>query len=74
MKKTFLITFILLFSMSGFSQTIFGKWNSFDDETNEIESTIEVYKKNGKTYAKIVSIKDPERNVKGVVMASLYWE
>ena len=43
------------------SQTIFGKWNSFDEETNKIESVIEVYQKDGKAYAKIIEITDPER-------------
>jgi uncharacterized protein (DUF2147 family) len=61
MKKLLLLTFILLFSISSFSQTIFGKWNSFDEETNKIEATIEVYEKDGKAYAKIISIIDPEK-------------
>lgn len=43
------------------SQTIFGKWNSFDEETNKIESIIEVYKKDGKAFAKIISIIDPDK-------------
>lgn len=61
-KKVFLsITFFLFISTSIFSQTIFGQWNSFDEETNEIESVIEVYLKNGKAYAKIISILDKER-------------
>lgn len=43
------------------SQTIFGKWYSFNEETKEKESIIEVYKKDGKAYAKIVDILNPER-------------
>ncbi len=61
MKKLLFLLFILLFSISGFTQTIFGKWNSFDEETNEIESIVEVYKKDGKAYAKIISISDPKK-------------
>ncbi len=61
MKKSLLILFTLFFSFSSFSQTIFGKWNSFDEETNKIESVIEVYKKDGKAYAKIIEITDPEK-------------
>ncbi len=55
--------FLLLFSISLVtnSQSIFGKWNSFDEDTNEIESVIEIYKKDGKAYAKIIEITDPER-------------
>ncbi|MFY0631118.1 MAG: DUF2147 domain-containing protein [Flavobacteriaceae bacterium] len=61
MKKQLLLATILLFSISCFSQTIFGKWNSFDEDTKKLESVIEVYKKDGKAYAKIISITDPER-------------
>ena len=55
--------FLLFFSISLIvnSQTIFGKLNSFDEETDEIESVIEIYKKDGKAFAKIIEIKDPER-------------
>ena len=61
MKK---ITFTLLFLMSVYtlqSQTIFGKWNSTNDDTGEIDSEIEVYEKNGKAFAKIIEIKNPAR-------------
>lgn len=60
MKK---IVFLLLMCTTYVfnAQTIFGKWNSFDEETNEIESVIEVYQKDGKAYAKIIEITDPER-------------
>jgi len=61
MRVFFSFLFILCFSFSISSQTIFGKWNSFDEETNKIESVIEVYKKDGKAYAKIIKIFDPER-------------
>ncbi len=53
-----------LFVMISFfvnSQTVFGKWYSIDEDTNEKESIIEVYEKDGKAYAKIVSILDEER-------------
>lgn len=60
-KQLITISLLLFFSVSSYSQTIFGKWNSYDEETNEIESVIEVYKKEGKAYAKIISIIDPER-------------
>lgn len=61
MKKHILTLSFLLISISVCSQTIFGKWNSFDEETNKIESVIEVYEKDGKAYAKIIEITDPER-------------
>lgn len=61
MKK---ILFALLFttvSLSMSAQTIFGKWENLDEETNKVDSVIEVYKKDGKAYAKIVEITDKNR-------------
>ena len=62
MKKYFLLIFILCITIPSISQTIFGKWNSFNEETNKVESVIEVYEKNSKAFAKIISIKDPSRS------------
>ena len=61
MKTLLSLIFVLLLSSAAYSQTIFGKWNSFDEDTKKIESVIEVYKKNGKAYARILEITDPER-------------
>lgn len=61
MKK---ILFALLFttvSLSMSAQTIFGKWENRDEETNKVDSVIEVYEKDGKAYAKIVEITDKNR-------------
>ncbi len=60
MKKTVTIIF-LLFAFSMNAQTIFGKWNSTSDETGEVDSVVEVYEKNGKAFAKIIEIKNPDR-------------
>ena len=61
MKKLLSLIIVLILTGSAYSQTIFGKWNSFDEDTNKIESVIEIYKKDGKAYAKIIEITDPER-------------
>ena len=61
MKRTLLLLTLFTLSNVAFSQTIFGKWNSFDEETKKIESVIEIYEKNGKAFAKILKITDPER-------------
>lgn len=61
MKKTFLTLVILTITLSINSQTIFGKWHSTNDETDEVDSVIEMYKKDGKAFAKIIKINDPER-------------
>ncbi|MCI2228351.1 DUF2147 domain-containing protein [Polaribacter sp. MSW13] len=58
MKKTFLFLVLSVLSVSINSQTIFGKWNSINEETEKIDSVIEVYEDNGKAYAKIIEITD----------------
>ncbi len=61
MKKITFLIFLLLSTVS-FSQSIFGKWESRDEKTNKVDSVIEVYKKDGKAYAKIVAITDKTKN------------
>ena len=60
-QKLFFILLLFLVTISINSQGIFGKWNSKNDDTGEIDSVIEVYKKNGKAYAKVIEIKDLKR-------------
>ena len=61
MKKIFTSITLLLLATSINAQTIFGKWNSNNEKTGEIDSVIEVYKKDGKAYAKVIEIKNPNR-------------
>lgn len=61
MNKTILTFTLFLFSISMNSQTIFGKWHSTNEETGKVDSVIEVYEKNGKAFAKVVEIKNPNR-------------
>ncbi|RCS27096.1 DUF2147 domain-containing protein [Polaribacter sp. WD7] len=61
MNKTILTFVFLLLTISINSQTIFGKWLSTNDETGEIDSVIEMYEKDGKAYARVIEIKDPNR-------------
>jgi len=60
MKKLFFIVLILA-SYTINAQTIFGKWNTTNDDTGEIDSVVEIYEKDGKAYAKIIEIKDKSR-------------
>ncbi|WP_271407255.1 DUF2147 domain-containing protein [Tenacibaculum soleae] len=60
MKKTLFI-FLCITSFSINAQTIFGKWENRDEETNKVDSVIEIYEKNGKAYAKIIEITDREK-------------
>lgn len=61
MKKTILTFVIFTITLSANAQTIFGKWENRDEDTNKVDSVIEVYEKNGKAYAKIIEITNPDR-------------
>jgi uncharacterized protein (DUF2147 family) len=57
-----LLTFLLIaFSIAINAQTIFGKWHSKNNITGEIEAVIRMYEKGQKAFAKIIEIKDPEK-------------
>lgn len=59
--KTVSITFLfVLISIGINAQTIFGKWHSKND-AGKVDSVLEVYKKDGKAYAKIIEILNPDR-------------
>lgn len=60
--RKFLFTFLLvILATSSNAQSIFGEWNSKNDETGEIDSVIEVFEENGKAFAKVVKVMDPKR-------------
>jgi uncharacterized protein (DUF2147 family) len=61
MQKLYLTLIILIITNTINSQSIFGKWYSTNEETGEIDSVIEVYKKQEKAFAKIIEIKNNER-------------
>lgn len=61
MKKLFFTLIILTITSSINAQTIFGKWENRDEETNKVDSVIEVYEKNGKAFAKIIEITNKNR-------------
>ena len=52
---------LVLLSIASNAQTIFGKWETRNEETNKVDSVIEIYEKNGKAFAKVVEIVDPAR-------------
>lgn len=61
MQKSYLTLVLFIITISVNSQSIFGKWYSTNEETGEIDSVIEVYKKQEKAFAKIIEIKNSER-------------
>lgn len=62
MKKLILSLVLAVFTVAGgMAQDVFGKWKTIDDETGEAKSIVEIYKKNGKVYGKVVDILTPGR-------------
>lgn len=59
MKQITTISFLLLFQI-GFSQTIFGKWKTIDDETGKEKGMVEIYEHKGKIYGRIIEIFEQE--------------
>lgn len=60
MKKLVFTLLFIAVTLSINSQTIFGKWNSRSD-AGVVDSVLEVYEKNGKAYAKLVQVLNPNR-------------
>jgi len=56
MSKVSFIFLMLIASFSSYSQSIFGKWKTIDDETGKEKSIVEIYKVDGKAYAKIIQL------------------
>jgi uncharacterized protein (DUF2147 family) len=50
------ILFFLLLFMNASAQSVFGKWKTIDDRTGLPKGLIEIYKKDGLMYGKIVKI------------------
>jgi len=61
MKKVLFTILIFTISISINSQTIFGKWETRNEDTNKVDSVVEIYQKERKAYAKIIEIKDPAK-------------
>lgn len=51
-----IISMMLFVSAPPTSKTVFGKWKTIDDETNKAKSIVEIYKKDGKLYGKILKL------------------
>jgi len=58
MKKIISLSIYLLVIgvLNTYSQSIFGKWKTIDDETGNEKSIVEIYQKDGKAYAKIIQL------------------
>lgn len=56
MKKLALIFTLSVLSLSLNAQDIFGKWKTIDDNTGKPRSIVEITKKDGKAYGKILKL------------------
>ena len=55
--KFHIILALTLFSLTAAAQQdITGQWKTIDDETGEAKSVVEIYKKDGKYYGKIIKL------------------
>ncbi len=61
MKHLFTTFCTLLIVGSLSAQDVFGTWKTIDDETGKEKSIVEIYKKNGKVYAKIIQLLDKNK-------------
>jgi uncharacterized protein (DUF2147 family) len=52
---------LLLFFQMSFSQTIFGKWKTIDDETGQEKGIVEIFEHKGKVCGKIIEIFENEK-------------
>ncbi len=59
MKMKFLLGLLLICQVS-FSQTVFGRWITIDDETGNKKGIVEIFEENGKVYGRIIEILEPE--------------
>lgn len=57
-RKYFILLAVFFITLTGTSQSILGKWKTVDDKSGEEKSIVEIYKKNGKIYGKIIEIFD----------------
>lgn len=56
MPKILFALFLFLFGLQGFSQSCTGYWITIDDATGYKKSVVELYKKDGELYGKVVYI------------------
>ena len=59
MRRFSVVLFIILFSITVSSQSVFGKWKTIDGQSGEEKSIVEIYKENGKLFGKIIDILNP---------------
>ena len=56
----YLVTFIfVVFAFAkAYSQDVTGTWKTIDDDSGEVKSHVEIYKRDGKVYGKVIKVLD----------------
>lgn len=57
-KEVVIILFLLVVNL-GQSQSVFGKWKTIDDRTGLPKGVIEIYKKDGLMYGRLIKVLEP---------------
>ncbi len=60
-KIVLLLSILSLTTFHLVAQDVTGKWKTIDDETGDAKSIVEIYKKDGKVYGKIVDLINPKK-------------
>lgn len=61
MRKLFFLILGFGMTFSLYAQDILGQWKTIDDQTGIEKSIVEIYKKNGKVFGKIIEIFDKSK-------------
>ena len=63
--KFILLAGLFISILSANAQSVTGKWKTFDDETKEAKSIVEITERDGKIYGKVIEILNPaKKNIK----------
>ena len=63
--KLILLSAFFISILTANAQSVVGKWKTFDDETKEAKSIVEITERGGKIYGKVIEILNPaKKNIK----------
>ena len=74
MKKLFFLFLFVATTTLGQAQVskMFGQWNTYDDKTGDLRSTVNIYEENGNYQAVIITLYEKDANGKFQVMKAPY--
>ncbi len=61
MRNLFILFFCFGIVLPSVAQSVIGKWKTIDDETGIEKSIVEIYKKDGKLFGKVIEIFDASK-------------